>query len=111
SCGTLDGESATSHRSQCQRDARGRRSIEMTRGRTLAVLVGAIMLVSSALAGLAGHVSAQESSERPTLRFGVNAADLATLDPHFASGTQDRTVVDMIFNGLVRFKPGNSAEM
>jgi peptide/nickel transport system substrate-binding protein len=83
----------------------------MTRGRTLTVLVAAVMLVSSALAGVAGQVSAQESGDRQTLRFGVNAADLATLDPHFASGTQDRTVVDMIFNGLVRFKPGNSAEM
>jgi peptide/nickel transport system substrate-binding protein len=43
------------------------------------------------------------------LRFGTNSADLATLDPHYASGTQDRTVVDMIFNGLVRFKPGDAS--
>jgi peptide/nickel transport system substrate-binding protein len=59
--------------------------------------------------GLINQAGAQD--ERPVMRFGVNAADLATLDPHFASGTQDRTVVDMIFNGLVRYQPGNSAEM
>lgn len=49
------------------------------------------------------------AQDRPTLRFGTNAADLANLDPHYASGTQDRTVVDMIFNGLVRFAPGDSS--
>jgi peptide/nickel transport system substrate-binding protein len=69
------------------------------------------MVVAGAMVGLGGTVSAQEGGDRPTMRFGVNAADLATLDPHYASGTQDRTVVDMIFNGLVRYAPGNSAEM
>ena len=83
----------------------------MTGGKTLTALVATLMLVSSALAGFAGQVQRQESGDRPVLRFGLNAADLATLDPHFASGTQDRTVVDMVFNGLVRFKPGNSAEI
>jgi peptide/nickel transport system substrate-binding protein len=52
-------------------------------------------------------VSAQE--ERPVLILAQNAGDKATLDPHFASGTQDRTVVDMVFNGLIRFKPGDSS--
>jgi peptide/nickel transport system substrate-binding protein len=45
------------------------------------------------------------------LQFGMNAADLGTLDPHFAATTNDRTVVDVIFNGLVRYKPGDSNEM
>jgi peptide/nickel transport system substrate-binding protein len=45
------------------------------------------------------------------LRFGINAADLSSLDPHFASGTQDRTVVSMIFNGLLRYKPGEAPEL
>lgn len=44
------------------------------------------------------------------LRFGLEAADLGTLDPHFAATTNDRTVVDMIFNGLVRYKPGVASE-
>ncbi len=45
-----------------------------------------------------------------TLRIAMNTSDISTLDPHFASGTQDRATVDMIFNGLVRFVPGTSDE-
>lgn len=45
-----------------------------------------------------------------TLRIAMNVSDIQTLDPHFASGTQDRATVDMIFNGLVRFVPGKSDE-
>ncbi|MEJ7762633.1 MAG: ABC transporter substrate-binding protein [Thermomicrobiales bacterium] len=72
--------------------------------RVRAVLLAALMLVTSA--GALGTTSAQ--AERPTLRLGIASADLQTLDPHFAAGTQDRTVVDMIFNGLVRYAPGNA---
>jgi peptide/nickel transport system substrate-binding protein len=42
------------------------------------------------------------------LRIGQAAADLGSLDPHYASGTQDRALVDMVFNGLLRFKPGDA---
>lgn len=45
-----------------------------------------------------------------TLRIAMNTSDIQTLDPHFASGTQDRAIIDMIFNGLVRFVPGTSTE-
>ncbi len=45
-----------------------------------------------------------------TLRIAMNTSDIQTLDPHFSSGTQDRATIDMIFNGLVRFKPGMSDE-
>ncbi len=80
-----------------------------TRRRCLTAALS-LALLGSAMAGvLVNQAGAQD--DRPVMRFGVNAADLATLDPHFASGTQDRTVVDMIFNGLVRSQPGTSAEM
>lgn len=52
-----------------------------------------------------------EDVEGAVLQFGMNAADLGTLDPHFAAATNDRTVVDMIFNALVRYQPGNSNEI
>lgn len=42
------------------------------------------------------------------LRLAMNTSDISTLDPHYASGTQDRAIVDMVFNGLVRFTPGDS---
>jgi peptide/nickel transport system substrate-binding protein len=80
-----------------------------TRRRCLTALCALTLLAATMLGGLSGQARAQD--DRPVLRFGVNAADLLTLDPHFASGTQDRTVVDMVFNGLVRYQPGNSAEI
>lgn len=79
-----------------------------TRRRFVGALSSVALLGSSLAGRLSASVRAQDDA-RPTLRFGVNAADLATLDPHYASGTQDRTVVDMVFNGLVRFKPGDSS--
>jgi peptide/nickel transport system substrate-binding protein len=42
------------------------------------------------------------------LRIGQAAADIGTLDPDYASGTQDRALVDMVFNGLLRYKPGDA---
>ena len=81
----------------------------MTRGRRSATIIVAALLLSTMLAGFAGRSSAQ--ADRPTLRLGTNAADLQFLDPHFASATQDRTVVDMVFNGLVRYMPGNNPEI
>ena len=82
----------------------------MTRARRLTSIMVVVLIGLSALAGWSTRVIAQDA-DRPVMRFGVNAADLLTLDPHSASGTQDRTVVDMVFNGLVRFQPGNSAEI
>lgn len=43
------------------------------------------------------------------LRLATNAADVSNLDPHYAATTQDRTVCDMIFNGLIRFTPGDTS--
>jgi peptide/nickel transport system substrate-binding protein len=57
--------------------------------------------------GVAGQAAAQDA---PVLRLGTNAADIQSLDPHLASGTQDRTIVDMVFSALVRYKPGTVSE-
>ena len=79
----------------------------MNRRRSLFVALAAVLLLGPVLS-LSRPTAAQD---RPVLRFGVNAADLSTLDPHYASGTQDRTVVDMVFNALVRFAPGNAPQI
>ncbi|MDT8420312.1 MAG: ABC transporter substrate-binding protein [Desulfuromonadales bacterium] len=42
------------------------------------------------------------------LRIGLNATDVETLDPHLAAAFNDRLVVDMVFNGLLRYEPGNA---
>jgi len=50
-----------------------------------------------------------EEKEPVFLRYADKAADLGTMDPHFAASTNDRNLVDMIFNGLVRYKPGDGS--
>lgn len=48
-----------------------------------------------------------EQAEKQILRMATKYSDAKTLDPHRATGGQDRVVVGHIFNGLVRYKPGN----
>jgi len=60
----------------------------------------------STAAGSATNSAATRSGG--ILRVGQNAADLGSLDPHYASGTQDRALVDMVFNGLLRYTPGDA---
>jgi peptide/nickel transport system substrate-binding protein len=55
-------------------------------------------------------VATPEPMEEPRIiRLGQNAADLQSLDPHFATTTEARALVDMIFNGLVRYAPGDGS--
>jgi peptide/nickel transport system substrate-binding protein len=80
----------------------------MNHPRTLpAVLLVAIMLMPL----LASAALAQEGDDRPILDFAGDAGDIQSLDPHYAVGGLDRPIVDMVFNGLIRYKPGNLAEM
>ena len=44
------------------------------------------------------------------LNIAFDAGDLQTLDPHRAATTVDRSTVDPIFNGLVRYEPGNQVK-
>ena len=50
-----------------------------------------------------------EPMEPVFLRYADKSADLGTMDPHFAASTSDRNLVDMIFNGLIRYKPGDGS--
>ena len=87
------------------------KDIRTTRRKVVAGSAAAVM-VPSAIGSMATSASAQgaraQNAERRVLRLGTNAADIANLDPHMASGTQDRTIVDMVFNGLIRFTPGDA---
>lgn len=42
------------------------------------------------------------------LRFGVHVSAMGNIDPHFAAASQDRAFADMVFNGLLRYVPGNA---
>ena len=80
----------------------------MGRSRVLSFI---LILVIGLLPFLAAPARAQDGGERPIFRFAGDAGDLQSLDPHYAVGGLDRPVVDMVFNGLVRYKPGNLAEI
>lgn len=52
----------------------------------------------------AGH---SQQTPKQTLRMGYKVGDIVTLDPHRATSGQDRIIVEMVFNGLLRYQPGN----
>lgn len=58
---------------------------------------------------LAGHDHA--AAAQKVLRFGVHVSAMGNLDPHLAVGSQDRAVADMVFNGLLRYQPGNAPKI
>lgn len=43
------------------------------------------------------------------LRVGMATGDIGKIDPHLASGTQDKVAVAWMFSGLVRIKPGEAS--
>ncbi|MCG8684394.1 MAG: ABC transporter substrate-binding protein [Desulfobacterales bacterium] len=52
--------------------------------------------------------TANASQKDNTLRLGLHVSAMGTLDPHFAAGSQDRAFADMVFNGILRYVPGNA---
>ena len=52
-----------------------------------------------------------EISALPVLKMGLNVAGFNTLDPHQAASSSDRILADMVFNGLIRFKPGLAPDL
>lgn len=69
---------------------------------------GIVVFLGVLLIGLVSVPMVQaQRAEDQQLRLGYKHGDLKTLDPHRATGSQDRIVVEMIFNGLLRYQPGN----
>lgn len=67
---------------------------------------------AAALIGGACGVFLGAGAQAQTLRVAVPGNDMASLDPYRATATLDVNVVNWIFNGLVRIKPGQiSPEM
>jgi len=61
---------------------------------------------------LLGSLLSASALSAQTLRVAVPGSDMGTLDPYRASATLDINVVNWLFNGLVRIKPGQvSPEM
>jgi peptide/nickel transport system substrate-binding protein len=72
----------------------------MERSRMGKVIVG-ILLLSWLGLGWSG-----EGRAEVLLRVAIAAGDASRLDPHITAGLQDKIIMNWIFNGLVRFKPG-----
>jgi peptide/nickel transport system substrate-binding protein len=71
-----------------------------------------ISLLSILIAGfLAGFAGAADLAKEQVLNIAFDAGDLKSLDPQKAAATADRAIVDMMFNGLVRYPPGNQVKL
>ncbi len=68
------------------------------------------ILLPSLLIFAAGQEEAKEEVKQ-VIRIAFDAGDAKTLDPHRAATTVDRSTVDPIFNGLVRYPPGNQVNV
>ncbi|HVQ91661.1 MAG TPA: ABC transporter substrate-binding protein [Mycobacteriales bacterium] len=79
------------------------------RGRKGRPAAAALALPALVLAGCTGanDVTKSDASSGGILRMGVFAENIQTLDPHQATSGTDRQIVGRIFNGLVRFRPGD----
>jgi len=71
-----------------------------------------VMCVLVLVLGLTGLAQAadQKLADKQVLNIAFDAGDAKTLDPHRAASTVDRSTVDPIFNGLVRYPPGQQVE-
>jgi len=65
--------------------------------------LAALCLATAALTLPQNAIAAEK-----VLRVGMATGDIGKMDPHLASGTQDKVLVGWLFNGLVRIKPGEA---
>jgi peptide/nickel transport system substrate-binding protein len=70
----------------------------------------ALSLLAVGVVAIAVPSAAAELAKEQVLDVAFDAGDAKTMDPHRAASTVDRSTVDPIFNGLVRYPPGNQVE-
>jgi peptide/nickel transport system substrate-binding protein len=70
-----------------------------------------VAFITVGLISLSSVSSAQPLAKEQVLNIAFDAGDVQTLDPHRAATTVDRSTVDPIFNGLVRYPPGNQVKV
>jgi peptide/nickel transport system substrate-binding protein len=57
-----------------------------------------------------GLVDSAFPSDR-VLKFAVHTSSLGSLDPHLLRGSQDYTYADLVFNCLIRYRPGDLSRL
>ena len=66
------------------------------------------MLMALAAVFVFGLAAAGSAGAETVLRIGTISNDANQLDPHISVKSQDKILFPMLFNGLVRFKPGSA---
>src|SRR5262245_38602511 len=79
--------------------AQGVNRMRVSRISRVALLAGAALLACGAWIGPA-------AAQKTVLNYGMGSKDVGRLDPHLTATTPDKALLQMIFSGLVRFKPG-----
>jgi peptide/nickel transport system substrate-binding protein len=69
----------------------------------------AIALFFICLCTPSGGIRANPSDN--VLRFGYHVSQMGCFDPHLATASQDRIVADLVFNGLLRYAPGQAQKI
>ncbi len=67
------------------------------------------LALAAALTLVGGLAAPDHARAAGVLRLAQGSTDLGTMDPHFATSTPDRSLVDMVFDGLIRYKPGEGS--
>jgi len=67
-----------------------------------------LLRVSLIITALAAGIGIAQAAGT-TLNVGMATADIGKLDPHLATSTPDAGLVNWMFNGLVRIKPGKAS--
>jgi len=70
-----------------------------------------VVFLAAVAVGITQIAPAAELAKEQVLDIAFDAGDAKTLDPHRAATTVDRSTVDPIFNGLVRYPPGNQVSV
>lgn len=70
-----------------------------------------VIFLAAVAVGITQIAPAAELAKEQVLDIAFDAGDAKTLDPHRAATTVDRSTVDPIFNGLVRYPPGNQVSV
>ena len=68
------------------------------------------LLLGSALAvALGAGLAEPATAVQTTLTVGMASADVGRLDPHLTATTPDKGLLNWMFNGLVRIRPGQAS--
>lgn len=70
-----------------------------------------VVIIASVIHLSITWAAALETPAGNVLRLGIHVSKIGKMDPHFAAASQDRLMADMLFNGLLRYVPGNAPKI